>query len=553
MSWQCGAAQPILMDEEIVRKAVDEQTPRDQAGTIARAEGIHFNEVLTIRLDFKYILKIDNLWDFTSLTRLYLNNNLIERIWGLEHLVNLTWLNLSFNRIEKIEGLESLRKLEVLNLSNNRISVIENMDGLGKLSHFSISNNLLEQLDNVLSLTKFKKLFTLNLSGNPISKEDDYRFFIAAFFPNLTCLNFRLLSEETKKEASIKHYTAIEKMRQEELQKQQADDAEQSRKAELQLHTDAFVEFLNGSNLFKSMFKDDPEADTLQSVTGVAHLLQTYPLILGFLIHVGVLMTYSSGISFLKFLDPMLTFEQQMVGLCVQLFEIGLAEHKQREAELNSFLSGRTKVVTDHQKKTSQILAEFEQQHQERMVELQQLSEPDKLQVKIHHCNDAINQLSNSLMSLELKLNSQLEDIITKLDINISDMVDSFTETVQGIFAQCRDLEDNYHQNVRDIALATLEKVASDSVGEDMSGDIRWLFTNKNMVMDALTTGHDNHLLKINDRETQMLTRVNAWKVSLIKGIQDKELKRNHTCISDTLKHMDHLREQLEEFQWQDL
>nr|XP_019957358.1 PREDICTED: dynein regulatory complex subunit 3 [Paralichthys olivaceus] len=521
MSWQCGAAQPILMDEEIVRKAVDEQTPRDQAGTIARAEGIHFNEVLTIRLDFKYILKIDNLWDFTSLTRLYLNNNLIERIGGLEHLVNLTWLNLSFNRIEKIEGLESLRKLEVLNLSNNRISVIENMDGLEKLSHFSISNNLLEQLDNVLSLTKFKKLFTLNLSGNPISKEDDYRFFIAAFFPNLTCLNFRLLSEETKKEASIKHYTAIEKMRQEELQKQQADDAEQSRKAELQLHTDAFVEFLNGSNLFKSMFKDDPEADTLQSVTGVAHLLQT--------------------------------FEQQMVGLCVQLFEIGLAEHKQREAELNSFLSGRTKVVTDHQKKTSQILAEFEQQHQERMVELQQLSEPDKLQVKIHHCNDAINQLSNSLMSLELKLNSQLADIITKLDINISDMVDSFTETVQGIFAQCRDLEDNYHQNVRDIALATLEKVASDSVGEDMSGDVRWLFTNKNMVMDALTTGHDNHLLKINDRETQMLTRVNAWKVSLIKGIQDKELKRNHTCISDTLKHMDHLREQLEEFQWQDL
>ena len=51
------------------------------------------------------------------------------------------------------------------------------------------------------------------------------------------------------------------------------------------------MEFLNGSNLFKSMFEFDPEAETLRCVTGVAHLLHTYPLILGFLIHVGALTT----------------------------------------------------------------------------------------------------------------------------------------------------------------------------------------------------------------------------------------------------------------------
>ncbi|CAB1429319.1 unnamed protein product [Pleuronectes platessa] len=281
MSWQCGAAQPILMDEEVVRRAVDEQTPKDQAGRITRAEGVLFKEVLTIRLDFKYILKIDNLWDFTSLTRLYLNNNFIKKITGVDHLVNLTWLNLSFNRIEKIEGLASLRKLELLNLSNNRISVIENIDQLDALTHFGIANNLLEQLDNVLCLRVMKKLFTLNLSGNPLSKEEDYSLFIAAFFPNLRCLDYRLISEETKKEASIKYFGAIEKIRQDQMQKQQADEAEQSQRAELQLHRDAFVELLNGSHLFKSMFKDDPEAETLQSVTGVADLLKTYPLILG--------------------------------------------------------------------------------------------------------------------------------------------------------------------------------------------------------------------------------------------------------------------------------
>lgn len=41
---------------------------------------------------------------------------------------------------------------------------------------------------------------------------------------------------------------------------------------------DAFVEFLNGPYLFKSMLKGDPEAEILHSMPEVAQLLQTYPL-----------------------------------------------------------------------------------------------------------------------------------------------------------------------------------------------------------------------------------------------------------------------------------
>ena len=38
------------------------------------------------------VLKIDNLWCFTRLVKLQLDNNIIERIEGLEALVNLRWL-----------------------------------------------------------------------------------------------------------------------------------------------------------------------------------------------------------------------------------------------------------------------------------------------------------------------------------------------------------------------------------------------------------------------------------------------------------------------------
>jgi len=47
---------------------------------------------MTFFFFFADILKIYHLWHFTSLTKLQLNNNVIERIEGLENLTNLIWL-----------------------------------------------------------------------------------------------------------------------------------------------------------------------------------------------------------------------------------------------------------------------------------------------------------------------------------------------------------------------------------------------------------------------------------------------------------------------------
>ena len=77
----------------------------------------------TLRLEFRQILKIDNLQDLTSLTRLFLDNNFIEKVTGLEFLSNLVWLDLSFNKIQKIDGLSSQKNLQVLALYQNEIKV----------------------------------------------------------------------------------------------------------------------------------------------------------------------------------------------------------------------------------------------------------------------------------------------------------------------------------------------------------------------------------------------------------------------------------------------
>ena len=101
--------------------------PEEQSridGKIAMKRDYITSTAKTMKMEFKQILKIDNLRPLSSLTRLYLDNNFIERITGLDSLVHLVWLDLSFNRIIRIEGLENVKKLQVLALYQNKASSI---------------------------------------------------------------------------------------------------------------------------------------------------------------------------------------------------------------------------------------------------------------------------------------------------------------------------------------------------------------------------------------------------------------------------------------------
>ncbi|KAL5021093.1 hypothetical protein ScPMuIL_000248 [Solemya velum] len=210
MSRLYDTVEPSVIDEDMLHTAVEEQGPREEAGKIAKAEGINFSDVVALRLDFKNILKVDNLWEFSSLTKLQLDNNIIERIEGLDALVNLVWCDLSFNNIEVIEGLDSLINLQDLTLYNNRISRIENMDSLKNLQVFSIGNNDLKDLENLIYLRRFKKLKTLNVGGNPFCELEDYKQYVHAFLSNLDFLDYRLIDEQTRTAAMDRYQISIE-------------------------------------------------------------------------------------------------------------------------------------------------------------------------------------------------------------------------------------------------------------------------------------------------------------------------------------------------------
>ena len=63
MSRLYDTVEPSVIDEEMLQKAVEEQGPKEEAGKIAKLEGIDYCDVFALRLDFKsktifFIIKV---------------------------------------------------------------------------------------------------------------------------------------------------------------------------------------------------------------------------------------------------------------------------------------------------------------------------------------------------------------------------------------------------------------------------------------------------------------------------------------------------------------
>ena len=113
------------------------------------------------------ICMIEGLENLSNLVKLDIRNNKITEIMGLENLKNLGSLNLDRNQIEEIKGLENLTELNNLFLQNNQITELKGLENLKWLSSLDIKNNQIREIKGIENL---KKLYHLELKGNNIPK-----------------------------------------------------------------------------------------------------------------------------------------------------------------------------------------------------------------------------------------------------------------------------------------------------------------------------------------------------------------------------------------------
>ncbi|CAF4144101.1 unnamed protein product [Rotaria magnacalcarata] len=206
------AIEPEVISMSMLQYAIESLRADGESNVIPKDDKLNYSEVVVLRLDFRNILRMENLWLFTNLTKLQMDNNIIERIEGLETLHKLTWLDLSFNNITRVEGLDSLTELTDLSLYNNRITVLENMDSLKKLNVFSIGNNQVDDENSIRYLRRFDNLRTLCLRGNPFASRQDYYVYTISHLPQVHFLDYKLIDEAPREEATKKYEIQLQQL-----------------------------------------------------------------------------------------------------------------------------------------------------------------------------------------------------------------------------------------------------------------------------------------------------------------------------------------------------
>jgi hypothetical protein len=230
--------------------------------------------VESLAISFRKIGRIENLVGFDKLTKLCLDNNLIDSIINLSHLTNLRWLDLSFNKIKKIEGLEALRQLEDLTLFSNKISIVEGLEYCPLLRCLSLGNNRIDSLEQVIRLRQIKSLRMLTLSGNPVCKETEYKMIVLAYLDNLKYIDYTLIDANEKHTAKEQYHDELLDVEEKEAVVTEKEARDVALGEYLDKLDDAGIRF--AYTTFDDMFYMDFDVERLKHMPGVKELVDQF-------------------------------------------------------------------------------------------------------------------------------------------------------------------------------------------------------------------------------------------------------------------------------------
>lgn len=180
---------------------------------------------------------------------------MIDKIEGLDKLTKLSDLSLFSNHIVTVSGLENLKNLNVLSLGSN------------KIPDYAVAIKYLYDLN-------LKKLQVLKMADNPFykNKEAEYRSFSIAFLKTLKYLDYELIDEETRYNATEKHSEEFKEQESQKIQDgAQADELERSADPALK---NAKIDCTVG--MIDRIIKNDKESSALTHLPKFREYLQPY-------------------------------------------------------------------------------------------------------------------------------------------------------------------------------------------------------------------------------------------------------------------------------------
>ena len=141
---------------------------------------------LIIYLIFRYnvVEKLDRSLHLAPLLKtLLLGSNKVKVIENLIELSELNFLELADNDISDVSNLHmKLGQVSRIDFSHNKISNLSGFSKLYSLKHLNLSANRIQDLESVFILNQLPDLEVLNLQGNMVTTNVDYRLKVLESF-----------------------------------------------------------------------------------------------------------------------------------------------------------------------------------------------------------------------------------------------------------------------------------------------------------------------------------------------------------------------------------
>eukprot|EP00161_Ancyromonas_sigmoides_P020299 TRINITY_DN586_c0_g1_i1.p1 TRINITY_DN586_c0_g1~~TRINITY_DN586_c0_g1_i1.p1 ORF type:complete len:537 (+),score=144.25 TRINITY_DN586_c0_g1_i1:244-1854(+) len=512
-----NTTEPNVIHEDLILDVVADVRSRDRDRLAARhlaassAIDRQHREPVTIldyptvtELNFGYqnILRVDNLQGFLKLTKLQLDNNIIERIEGIAHLECLEWLDLSFNNIAKIEGLETLTKLKTLTLYSNRISELEGLDTLRDLEVFSCGANAIAALENVMYLRQFANLRMVNLAQNPIAASPEYRQYILAHLKGVRFLDYRLIDPSAVSAAREQYQDELLEL--EEREKIESAEAQEQRRI-----TERRAELrrcnLEGvDTLLQDVLNEDPELPRLKLINCLAESLPEFHA------------------SFDRVTTPF-----------IAEFLANYAEREAERAEYEAVMGGNLEM---QEEKCAVIIRRFEADKKNVLRLVGGGDAPgDVLDERLESLLRDLDHLHAALMELEVTQADTSALFLGAYEKGVREKFERGGELISAYFVALRELEEINHSHVLAAATAQYDRCHAGELDAAIADEGRQLLQDKDTLLNIVNGSHDQHVFRIDAREDELMRRESDLLEEWLSGAHARENRRNRTRVAEIL------------------
>ena len=137
---------------------------------------------------------------------LYLGRNGLKAVEGFEKYPSLESLWLNNNELVSLVGLEENFRIKYLYVHFNKLRRLspDSLTHCTFLSHLTLNDNLLDDIDNVLTeLRPCHHLNSLDLFNNPVAQEDTYRLKVIGELPWVQVLDRHEVTDDERLRASL--------------------------------------------------------------------------------------------------------------------------------------------------------------------------------------------------------------------------------------------------------------------------------------------------------------------------------------------------------------